>query len=226
MKVTVIGGRGFFGSWLVPALEEYHDVEIYDVVDGNDIFDVKNLTAKLKGREAAIHLAAIPSYKASLNPALYVRLNIVGVARVVEAMKAAKVKKLVYAASGAVYGFEGGKPSGGWVKPPISERQYPADWNALNVYSAGNLAVEAWLPLALGYGWAVTSLRINCIEPHHKGVLDQGHHWGWWCSQKMAASAFLAALAREKTGFEIVNVGEHNENMDYTMLDKLLDGEL
>ena len=229
MKVMMTGGKGFIGSWLVPALEAAeHIAETYDAVDGDDIFNMKELIAHLKGIDMVIHLAAYPSYKPDIPPQEYVRLNIIGVARLIEAMKAAKVKNLVYGSSGAIYGFGPNRPLNGWVTPPISESQYPnADqWKLLDIYSASQLAVIAWLPLVTGYGWTVTVVRINCIEPCHLGAAERGDHWGWWCSQAMASSAFIAAVERKTTGFEIVNVGEANDNMDYTMLDKLLDGEL
>ena len=146
MKVLVTGGKGFIGSWLVPGLiEKGHDIDTYDAVDSQDIFNIGELVAAMKGHEAIVHLVAHPTYKPDIAPAEYVRLNIVGVAKAIEAMKIAKVKSLVYVSSGAVYGFGPGRPHGGWVTPPISEKQTQTQiqWGLLDIYSATKLACAA-----------------------------------------------------------------------------------
>jgi nucleoside-diphosphate-sugar epimerase len=228
MKILVTGSAGFFGSWLMPAIEEAgHEGVGYDIADGRDIFDGKVLAGAMRGCDAVIHLAAWPHYKpeSALPAREFVRLNVIGTAAVVAAMKAARVKRLVYASSGALYGFGPGRSLDGWVTPPITEAKGPTtaeQWVMVDIYGASKLACEAWLPLAIGRDWAVTSLRVNCIEPHHVGAQTEGAHWGWWCGQDLAAKAFIAACERADRGFAIVNVGQSSENLDTTMLDGLL----
>lgn len=224
MKVLVTGARGFFGSWLCPALEEVgHEVVPFDLQDGQDMQDVGALAEAMDGCEAVIHLAAYPHYKTSIPSQNFERRNIIGTAAVVEAMKRAGVKTLVYTSSGAIYGFGPDRSLDGWVKPPISETQEPtaANWGMIDAYGGSKLACEAWLSLIPGI--TVTALRINCIEPHHAGAINQGAHWGWWCSQATAAKAFIAALDRGgRPRFLAVNVGEDNPNLDTTRLKALL----
>lgn len=220
MKILITGAGGFFGSWLIPKLRG-HEITQYDIKDGHDIFDAKCLLEKMQGQGAVVHLAAYPSYRTDIYPQLYTRLNIIGVAKVVEAMLKTGTKKLVYISSGSVYGFGPGRPMEGWVTPPITEEKLPseAQWKLLDVYSASKLACEAWLKNIQDINTII--LRINCIEPYHEGAKDRGDHWGWWCSQRLAARAIRAALIYD-TDYMIVNVGEKNSNLDTTRLKELL----
>lgn len=227
MKILVTGSAGFFGSWLCPAIEEAgHAVVPYDIKTGQDLFDGAALAKAMRGCDVVVHLAAYPYYKpaSEIPPQEFVRMNIIGTAAMVAAMKAARVKRLVYASSGALYGFGPERSLDGWVTPPITEAQGPTTtrhWSMIDVYGASKLACEAWLPLAMGRDWVVTALRINCIEPYHHGALTSGAHHGWWCSQATASRAFIAACEREDRSFAAVNVGEPCENLDATMLEAL-----
>lgn len=236
MRILVTGSSGFFGSWLIPGLEAAgHEIVGYDLKNGQDIQDAGALAEAMKGCQAVIHLAAYPHYMPPgtgaepaprpHSPQEFTRRNIIGTARVIEAMKRAKVGRLVYTSSGALYGFGPGRPLEGWVKPPISEDQYPVggDWAMIDAYGASKIASEEWLKLVPTM--TITALRINCIEPHHWGAKD-GAHWGWYCLQATATRAYLAALERTKRGFVAVNVGEPSKNMDQSRLMKLWDGTL
>ena len=228
MRILVTGASGFFGSWLVPELEAQHEVVPFDLVEGQDILNAKALAGAMKGCDAVVHMAALPHYRDDIPAQAFIRLNIIGTARVVAAMRKAKTKNLVYISSGALYGFGPGRSLEGWVTPPIEEGDETdrADWDMIDAYGASKLACEEWLEATAPRGWCVTSLRINCIEPHHHGAVDSGAHWGWWCSQDTAALAVEAALVRNKTGFCAVNVGEPNENLDATRLGAMLLGAM
>ena len=227
MKLLVTGSDGFFASWLIPALGAAgHEVVGCDVKSGGDLFNHDDLVARLAGCDAVVHLAAWPHYKTTIPAQEFTRLNIIGTAKLVEAMADAKVRRLVYTSSGAMYGFGPNRSLDGWVKPPITENTDGMDWTMVDAYGASKVACETWLALLPSRSWTITTLRINCIEPHHEGAITQGHHWGWWCSQALTSQAFEAAAQRESGGFQAVNVAEPSANVDRTQLDKLLAGKL
>jgi nucleoside-diphosphate-sugar epimerase len=226
VKVLVTGSEGFFGSWLVPGLERYgHEIVRWDAKRGEDMLDVDALSAALEGCDAVVHLAAYPHFKDEIRPADFERRNIIGTARVVQAMQRAGVKRLAYTSSGALYGFGPHQPLEGWVTPPIREDTMPtlAQWALIDTYGGSKLACEEWLATLRDI--VVTALRINCIEPHHKGAQIDGYHWGWWVSQGLAIRAFAAAIERDCGGFARVNVAEPCAHVDRTALEHLLTWE-
>lgn len=224
MRALVTGSEGMFGSWLLPAMaEDGINVVPWDIQEGRDIFDADALTEALEDCDAVVHMAAWPHYTTDLSPTEFIRLNIMGTTAVFQAMRAARVKTMVYISSGAIYGFGPGRSLDGWVTPPITEKKMPVsadDWKMVDAYGASKLATEAWLDVACPRGWRITALRINCIEPEHTGALD-GAHWGWWCRQQTAADTIISALTPPKTGFRRVNVGEPNPNLNLTEMLRL-----
>lgn len=223
-KVLVIGGDGFFGSWLVPSLKDNKfSVDVYDLKNGDNLFDTAELNGRLQGCRACIHLAAIPHYNPTVPPQNFVHRNILGTMVVTQACVEQKVESLVFASSGALYGFNVERPHG-WVEPPITETPLLSrvDWTKVDLYGASKIASEIYLEqIAENTRLTVTSLRINNIEPHMNDA-----HWGWKCSQGTASRAFVAALKRKTSGFVAVNVGEPCEHLDLTVFNSLCNGEL
>lgn len=226
MKVLVTGSEGFFGSWLIPALGEAgHDVVRYDRKLGQDILNRAQLDDAMQGVEGVVHLAAIPHWRPEIPAVEYQRTNVRGTASVVDAFIASDANVLVVTSSGALYGFGPGRDTG-WVTPPITETKRPRSGEIrLDDYRRSKLEQLAYLEsVADQFGSRpVTSLRINCIEPHHVGAAA-GDHWGWWTSQATAIKAYLAALSRKRGGLMVVNVGEPNPNLNPSRLNRLLKG--
>ena len=123
-KVLVIGGGGYVGSRLVPALlNEGFKVEVYDlfwyglflpdhpnlqIVEG-DVRDSKLLQQSVDRADSIIHLACIsndPSFE--LDPSLGKSINYDCFRVLVDLVNQSNVKKFIYASSSSVYGIKSG----------------------------------------------------------------------------------------------------------------------
>lgn len=140
-KVTVIGGAGFIGSHLVEALLGLgHSVTVIDNLSTGSRLNLKNLglsidfrqldiaegptrlASVIKGSSHVFHLAALTSVQESLeDPTPYNIVNVVGTANVLEACRLAKVDRLIFSSTSAVYGNTDQFPTSESVKTdPIS----------------------------------------------------------------------------------------------------------
>ena len=136
MRILVTGGAGYVGSVTVEVLQEAgHDVVVLDdlstghraaVVDGvvlhiGSYGDPETL-ARLLDRhrmEAVLHCAAKSQVAESVaDPAKYYRENVAGGIVLLEGMRLAGVRRIVFSSTAAVYG----KPE----RMPITEDQAPA----------------------------------------------------------------------------------------------------
>ncbi len=117
------GGAGFIGSHLCRGLDALgaRVTVIDNLVNGRrenlegcssrvtlvegSILDAAALEQAFDGAEVVFHLAALGSVPASLeSPAKYQECNATGTMRVLEAARAAKVRRVVYSASSSAYG--------------------------------------------------------------------------------------------------------------------------
>lgn len=146
-SVFVTGGAGYVGSHCCKAFSRAgHDVTVYDnlsrgwrdfvkwgpLVEG-DILDTPALTRALKAArpDAVAHFAAV-AYIAESNeqPGLYYRINVAGTLSLLEAMREAGVRRLVFSSSCATYG----------VQPGTITEETPQ--NPINPYGASKLMAE------------------------------------------------------------------------------------
>lgn len=122
MKVCVLGGCGYVGSWLVPhLLAEGHKVRVFDImwfgrgylpadnahleVIQGDIRDVPALEKAFAGMEAVIDLACVSNdTSCQLDEALSTSINFDAFEPMVIAAKAAGVRRFIYCSSSSVYG--------------------------------------------------------------------------------------------------------------------------
>lgn len=123
LRFMVTGGAGFIGSNLSETLlDKGHSVTVFDnLATGReenlsgimgrldfirgDIRDMAALEAAIKGMDYVIHLAALGSVPRSIeDPATTHEVNATGTLNVLNAARAAKVKRVVCASSSSVYG--------------------------------------------------------------------------------------------------------------------------
>jgi UDP-glucose 4-epimerase len=168
MKILMTGGAGYVGSaclrWL---LNHGHDPIAYDnLLEGNvaavpdaanrlivgDIAETDRLAESLRQHrvEAVMHFAALASVPESIDdPEAYYRVNIGGTKSVLDAMRAAGVRKILFSSTAATYGFS--------TEMPLRESapQVPQ-----TPYGTTKLAGE-WLikDYARAYGFGYTLLR-------------------------------------------------------------------
>jgi UDP-glucose 4-epimerase len=167
MRVLVTGGAGYIGSVVVEELlNDGHEVVVYDNLAkghrdsvpssvkfvAHDLLETVHLVEALRGGEiqAVIHMAADSLVGESVQkPEKYYRTNVLGGLSLLDAMKEAGVRRLVFSSTAAVYG----EPE----KQPIEETD-PA--HPTNPYGQTKLAFERalrWYENAHGIRYA--SLR-------------------------------------------------------------------
>jgi UDP-glucose 4-epimerase len=168
LKILLTGGAGYVGSaclrWL---LEHGHDPVAYDnLLEGNpaavpqsserlirgDIAETDRMVDAMRrhGVEAVMHFAALASVPESIaDPEAYYRVNVSGTKSVLDAMRAAGVRKILFSSTAATYGFHG--------EMPLREDSLQAPETP---YGSTKLAAE-WLikDYARAYGMGYTLLR-------------------------------------------------------------------
>lgn len=120
MKILVTGGAGFIGSRVTKLLlDQGYTVTVVDnlshghkeAVDPRvsfieaDILDQKKLEEVLGGHDGVIHMASLIEVGESVKqPVEFAQNNVLGTVNLLEAMKAAGVKKIIFSSSACVYG--------------------------------------------------------------------------------------------------------------------------
>jgi UDP-glucose 4-epimerase len=216
MRVLVTGGCGFIGANLVPRLaaagwevrvldnesmgrREHLDDFTGQFIHG-DIRDPAALDVALEGVDAVVHLAADTRVIESIaDPAFNFDVNVVGSFRLLEAMRARGIRRLVNASTGgAIIGA---------ATPPVHEAMVP---NPIAPYGATKLAVEGLCSAWSGsYGFSALSLRFaNVYGPrsYHKGSV---------------VAAFFRRIA---DGLPLIVHGDGEQVRDFVFVDDLCDG--
>ena len=210
-KVVVTGGAGFIGSHLVDALVERGDeVHVVDNYAGGkyeerfnpkatyhelDMLRTDELQKVFEGADTVFHTAALPRVPYSVeHPVETTEVNIGGTASVLAASVGAKVRRVVYSASGSAYGEQ--------KILPLSETMTA---NPVNPYGlqkyVGELFAKVWNTT---YGLETVSLRYFNV---YGSRLDPKGPYA------LAVGAFL--LAR-KENRPITIFGDGTITRDYT----------
>ncbi|MFN8342831.1 MAG: NAD-dependent epimerase/dehydratase family protein [Cyclobacteriaceae bacterium] len=139
MKIAIIGGSGFIGSYLGRALHEKGiDFKIIDIHPSSihqarwvygDVRDTQQLSPLLSDCQVIINLAA--EHKDNVTPvSLYDEVNVDGAAALCKAAEAAGIKKIIFTSSVAVYGL------------PVNETDESGAFNHFNDYGRTKLLAE------------------------------------------------------------------------------------
>src|SRR3989344_5607229 len=120
MRILVTGGAGFIGSHVSRLLlGAGHSVTVLDNLKSGhkdaipkeaklvvgDISDPKKCAEALAGVNAVIHMAGLIIVPESVkDPIKYCNNNVIGTVSLLEAMRKANVKKIIFSSSACVYG--------------------------------------------------------------------------------------------------------------------------
>jgi UDP-glucose 4-epimerase len=166
-RILVTGGAGYIGSVCSEELlRQGHDVSIIDdlstghrhavpagaefhQLDIGNAEGLRNLLAEKKF-DAVFHFAAKALIPESVtNPALFFRVNLIAATTMLDVVREAGIKRIVFSSTAAVYGNP--------VEVPISE-DHPK--NPVNSYGESKLAYERLLWwYAKAYGMSVCAFR-------------------------------------------------------------------
>ncbi len=220
-RCLVTGGAGFIGSHLVDRLvRDGHEVVVIDnfytgrrsnlagsegprlTVHEADVADLERIRPLFAGIDHVFHLAAMADIVPSINhPIPYHRANVDGTISVLEAARAAGVKRFVYAASSSCYGIPDVYPT------PETAPIRPMYPYALTKY-VGEEYVLHW---GRTYKLPVVSLRLfNVFGPRHRTTGTYGAVFGVFLAQKLA-------------GKPLTIVGDGAQTRDFTFVSDVAD---
>lgn len=170
----ITGGAGFIGTNLSERLvQEGHHVIVADDLSSGvnpkrlpkevvfhklDICNTAELTKVLDGVDCVVHLAALPSVQFSIeHPFESQKVNIDGTLSVLEAVRRAKVRRVVYAASSSAYGDQ--------MVMPLKETMIPQPKSPYGLHKYyGEVMLKLWNDI---HKIETVSLRFfNVYGPH------------------------------------------------------------
>jgi len=217
-KYLVTGGAGFIGCNLSRLLlDKDHGVVVLDdfstgkrenvadvldrieLIEG-DIRDRAVMDRAVAGCAAVFHEAALGSVPRSVaDPVTSHDVNVNGTITVLEAARAAGVKRVIFAASSSAYGEQGASPKHEGMAPaPISP------------YAATKVACEAYMQAyAAAYGMETLSLRyFNVFGPHQD---PEGAY----------AAVIPAFVSRVLAGDRPIVFGDGEQSRDFCYIDNV-----
>ena len=217
MKVLITGGAGFLGSALANRLVAEGDhVRVLDdlsagdkdrlddrvAFSGGDIRDIPKLWSLLRGVECVYHLAARVSVPESiLYPVDYNNVNVGGTVSLLTAVRDAKVKRLVFASSGAAYGEQ--------AIQPIREDAAP---HPPTPYAVSKLASEQYVR-AIGELWGIETVILRIFNAYGPAQPLPPSH----------APVVPRFLKQAVTGGSVVVFGDGSQTRDFVYLDDVVE---
>jgi len=238
MKILVTGGAGFIGSNLVDRLlREQHSTVAYDnfstgkrqfleqanaspnfsLVEA-DVLDLPELTQAMRGCDFVFHLAANADVRfGTEHPRKDLEQNTVATFNVLEAMRAAGVRRIAFSSTGSIYG----EPD---IFPTPEGAPFPTQ---TSLYGASKLAGESLIQAYCeGFGFQSHIFRFVSIlgerythghvfdfykslkeNPSELRVLGDGHQRKSYLYVQDCIDAILLAIQRAQDKVNIFNLG-------------------
>jgi UDP-glucose 4-epimerase len=223
MKFLVTGGAGFIGSNIVlELLKQGHSVRVLDnfstgrrrnlepvqhdieLIEG-DIRSYHTVAHAVRGIEAILHQAALPSVPRSINDPITTNdVNVGGTLNLLDAARGAGVKRFVYASSSSVYGDTPELPKHEGMTP-----------NPLSPYAVSKLTGEHYLRVFHRlYGLETIALRyFNVFGPNQDPT-----------SQYSAViPKFIKALMEDR---QPIIFGDGEQSRDFTFVSNVVNANL
>ena len=179
-KLLITGGAGFIGSMLTAYLLDhgYEVVVVDDLSTGHSkildsrasfiqasILDKTALVEALAGVNTVIHCAAKSLVEESVSkPQLYEQVNTEGTRVLLEAMSEAKVSKVIFSSTAAVYGDS-----------KIQPIQESGEINPVNPYGKSKIASERLISASCSNGFAAITFRYFNVAGSYQSSTGQLH---------------------------------------------------
>lgn len=173
MRFLVTGGAGFLGAALSNRLcRDGHQVRVIDDLSAGDpdrlhddvlftrgdVSDRPKLWTLLQDVDCVYHLAArVLVSESILYPRQYNEVNVGGTVSVMEAMRDAGVRRVVFTSSGAVYGEQ--------ATQPVREDHQP---NPQSPYAVSKLAAEYYVR-TIGALWGIETVILRVFNAYGPG---------------------------------------------------------
>jgi len=217
MNFLVTGGAGFLGVTLANRLVgDGHQVRVIDDLSAGDprrldpavfftrgdVADIPKLWTLLHGVDCVYHLAARVSVAESiLYPRDYNHVNVGGTVSVMEAMRDAGIKRVVFASSGALYGEQ--------AHQPVTEDQWP---NPDSPYGVSKLAAETYVR-TIGMLWGIETVALRIFNAYGPGQPIRPAH----------PPVVPQFLKQALTGGSLVILGDGEQTRDFVYVDDVVE---
>ncbi len=203
MRVLVTGGAGFIGSHLAERLATLgHEVTIYDLKPARDgpffvytgsLDNTSLLEQAMTGQDLVCHFAANADVRGGAdNPGRDLEQNTLGTQKLLEAMRATGVQRIVFASSSAVYGESDELPTPETCPFPTQT----------SLYGASKLAAEGLISAyCRTFGMSALIFRfVPVVGERYR----HGHLYDFW-----------KKLKADPTQIEVLGDGQQRKSLIY-----------
>lgn len=216
MRFLITGGAGFLGMALANQLvRDGHQVRAFDDLSAGDpqrlerrvlftrgdVRDIPRLWTLLHGVDCVYHLAARVSVSESiLYPRDYNDINVGGTVSVMEAMRDAGIRRVIFSSSGALYGEQ--------EQQPISENAVP---HPTSPYAVSKVAAEYYVS-TIGALWGIETVALRIFNAYGPGQQLPPAH----------APVIPQFMKQTLSGGSLVIFGDGTQTRDFVYLDDVV----